>query len=112
MNSYLEVLESSLKGVEKLFLVQLQGLLMDYAYLPDQSEDPRVRAAFRRASDWIEGKTKANFLGERLSFEEAMADYLGLPVESREFQERFAEFRRNFLRLANNPALEKSRADL
>lgn len=92
--------------LNKLFLVQLRNLLMDYVYLSEEVGDKAAREDFLRAAAWIEGKTKIQIAGQPLTFKEAMAIYMDLDPETEEFQERFLQFRRNFLQKANDPRWE------
>lgn len=92
--------------LEKLFLIQLRNLLMDYVYLSEQTQDRIARKDFLKAAAWIEGKTRLTLGGELLTFEEAMAIYMNLDPGTIEFRERFSQFRRAFLQKANDPKWE------
>lgn len=87
--------------LERLFLVQLRDILTDYVYLSENTKDPALRSNFETAAAWIEGRTRLNIGGQDLTFEEAMSEYLGLPMDSEEFTSRFYDFKRTLLRKAN-----------
>lgn len=94
---------------ENFYFHQFQSVLMHYAYFSEDSPDPECRRLFAEAADWIEGKTRMSFDGSGLllTFAEAMADCMNLEIDSLEFQERFAAFKRSFFCWANDPKLEE-----